>query len=82
MAAESSKDVVVLEKPIDSPRRLRMVCIGAGFAGVFLAHRHKFGNKEDYIDLAIYEKNPGIGGTWYERHLAVLIPESLIGSQV
>lgn len=59
--------VTVLEKPIDAPRRLRMVCIGAGFAGIFLAHKHKYGGQDSCIDLAIYEKNPGLGGTWYEN---------------
>ena len=59
--------VAVVEEPIDSRRRLRMVCIGAGFAGIFLAHRHKYDGHDSFIDLKIYEKNPGLGGTWWEN---------------
>ena len=52
------------QSPIMAPRQLRVVCIGAGFAGLMLAHRVK---QHDFIDLCIYEKNAGIGGTWFEN---------------
>ena len=64
MAEGVSNEVKIVERPIDSRRKLRMVCIGAGFAGIFLAHAHKYGGKASFVDLAIYEKNAGIGGTW------------------
>lgn len=59
--------VSVLEEPIFTPRRLRVVCIGAGFAGLMIAYKHKYKLDRDFIDLTIYEKNSGIGGTWYEN---------------
>ncbi|KAL2843694.1 hypothetical protein BJY01DRAFT_235534 [Aspergillus pseudoustus] len=53
--------VPILEQPSRAPRKLRLVCIGAGFAGLILAHRIKYDWKmDDIIDLQIYEKNADI----------------------
>lgn len=69
--AETQEDanwVPILEQPSFTPRKLRLVCIGAGFSGLILAHRFKYEMKmDDIIDLQIYEKNPDLGGTWYEN---------------
>ncbi|KAJ5370220.1 uncharacterized protein N7496_006312 [Penicillium cataractarum] len=60
--------VSILEQPLFTPRKLRLVCIGAGFSGLILAHKIKHELKmDDMIDLQIYEKNPEIGGTWFEN---------------
>lgn len=60
--------VSILEQPLFKARKLRLVCIGAGFSGLILAHKIKHDWKmEDVIDLQIYEKNPDLGGTWYEN---------------
>jgi len=49
-------------------RKLRMVCIGAGYSGLTLAHKIQHEQKlESNIDFTIYEKNPDVGGTWYEN---------------
>lgn len=59
----------LLEQPAFSPtRRLRVACIGAGFAGLPIAHKvqHEF-KLENEVDLVIYDRNPEIGGTWYEN---------------
>ncbi|EWZ00020.1 hypothetical protein FOYG_03932 [Fusarium oxysporum NRRL 32931] len=53
--------------PIGDPgnRRLKVITIGAGLAGVMLAY-----NIEKYcpnVDHKIYEKNPTVGGTWYQN---------------
>ncbi|KAF2216564.1 hypothetical protein CERZMDRAFT_109427 [Cercospora zeae-maydis SCOH1-5] len=63
----SSEPVTVGEQPIFTRRKLRVVAIGAGFANIMLAHSHKHVGDNSYIDLTIYEKNPEIGGTWYEN---------------
>ncbi|KAL2436581.1 FAD-binding monooxygenase tazF [Exophiala dermatitidis] len=47
------------------PRPIRIVCVGAGAAGLLVAYKLKRNLK--LFDLAIYEKNAGIGGTWYEN---------------
>lgn len=60
--------VSILERPLFTPRKLRVICIGAGFSGLILAHKIKYELKmDDIIDLQIYEKNPEVGGTWYEN---------------
>lgn len=40
------------------PRKIRIICVGAGFSGLMIAHKvqHEF-NCEKYMDLQIYEKN-------------------------
>ncbi|KAL4914978.1 hypothetical protein BDW62DRAFT_133987 [Aspergillus aurantiobrunneus] len=50
-----------------TPRKLRVVCIGAGFSGLLVAYKLKHERPLDFVDFAIYEKNPEVGGTWYEN---------------
>lgn len=65
---QPSNWVPILEQPILTQRKLRIVCIGAGYSGLTFAHKIQHEYKlEDQIDLAIYEKNPEVGGTWYEN---------------
>jgi cation diffusion facilitator CzcD-associated flavoprotein CzcO len=46
----------------------RLVCIGAGYAGLMMAYKIKHQMKmEDVVDLCIYEKNHDVGGTWLEN---------------
>ena len=59
--------VPILDQPLYTKRRLRVICLGAGFSGLTLAHKIKHDWKyDDFIDFQIYEKNPDLGGTWYE----------------
>ena len=52
--------VPIVEQPAYTPRRLKIVCVGAGFAGLTLAHKVKYEMKtNEFIDLTIYEKNHG-----------------------
>ncbi|KAL4998472.1 hypothetical protein BDV10DRAFT_167114 [Aspergillus recurvatus] len=50
-----------------TPRRLRAVCVGAGFSGLIMAYKLKHERPLDFVDFVIYEKNPEVGGTWYEN---------------
>lgn len=60
--------VPLKEEPILTRRKLRVVCVGAGFSGLTLAYKIQHELKlEDAIDLQIYDKNPDVGGTWYEN---------------
>ncbi|KAH9205896.1 putative monooxygenase [Leptodontidium sp. 2 PMI_412] len=59
---------VVYEIPdvsFGSARQLRVICIGAGASGINLAYQ--FGRHMKNVDLQIYEKNEGVGGTWLEN---------------
>ncbi|OAL32862.1 hypothetical protein AYO20_07653 [Fonsecaea nubica] len=48
--------------------RLRVITIGAGFSGLTMANKIQRTHKlDDIIEHVIYEKNPEIGGTWYEN---------------
>ncbi|KAG7414579.1 FAD-binding monooxygenase moxY [Fusarium oxysporum f. sp. rapae] len=51
--------------PMLTPRKLKVIAVGAGFGGVDLARAVRVG-KLPGVDLTIYEKNAGIGGTWHE----------------
>ena len=55
----------VTEEPVGQPRKLRVVMVGAGASGLCMA-RHMELHMENY-ELIIYEKNPDVGGTWFEN---------------
>lgn len=60
--------VPIKEEPGFTPRKLKIVCVGAGFSGLTLAYKIKHELQLDgLIDYAIYDKNPEIGGTWTEN---------------
>ena len=52
-------------RPIHHPRRMRIICIGAGTAGLCFAYKLQR-SFEDY-DFTIYEKNKDIAGVWFEN---------------
>ncbi|KAH8686321.1 hypothetical protein BGZ61DRAFT_355017 [Ilyonectria robusta] len=56
---------IISDRPINAPRPLKVIYIGAGVSGIIAAIQ--FRKLVPSIDLAIYEKNPEIGGTWYEN---------------
>lgn len=56
---------LISERAVDEPRPLKVIYIGAGVSGI-LAAIH-FRKHVPSLDLVIYEKNPEIGGTWYEN---------------
>lgn len=60
--------VSIKEEPAFTPRTLKIVCIGAGFSGLTLAHKikHQF-QLEGVVDYTIYDKNSEVGGTWTEN---------------
>jgi cation diffusion facilitator CzcD-associated flavoprotein CzcO len=58
----------LLEVPALTRRKLKIICVGAGYSGLTLAHKIQHErNLESVIDLQIYEKNADVGGTWYEN---------------
>lgn len=54
-----------LGSPIHEEKHLKVICIGAGASGLLVAYKlqRNFAN----YDLVCYEKNPDLGGTWYEN---------------
>ncbi|KAF5707179.1 monooxygenase [Fusarium mundagurra] len=58
------------DAPVENQRPLKVRVIGAGYSGVYLGIR--IPQRLRNIDLKIYEKNEGVGGTWWEnRHVTV-----------
>lgn len=55
----------ILSRPVDAPRRLKVIYIGAGISGIVAAIH--FQRIVPSLELVIYEKNDDIGGTWYEN---------------
>lgn len=55
----------ISERAINQPRPLKVIYIGAGISGILAAI--KFRQAVPTIDLVLYEKNPELGGTWYEN---------------
>ena len=60
-----SSSTPLFDRPIDENRRMKVICIGAGYSGILTAIR--FPQRIPNLDLVIYEKNEDIGGTWYEN---------------
>ncbi|KAL2848869.1 hypothetical protein BJY01DRAFT_246093 [Aspergillus pseudoustus] len=52
-------------KPVRTPRPMKVICIGAGASGLLLAY--KLQRSFEAFSLVLYEKNPDIGGTWFEN---------------
>lgn len=48
-----------------TPRKLKVVTIGAGFSGLLMAHKfqHRFPEMQEYVEHTILERNSDIGGT-------------------
>jgi hypothetical protein len=53
------------DAPVENQRPLKVRVIGAGYSGVYLGIR--IPQRLRNIDLKIYEKNAGVGGTWWEN---------------
>ncbi|KAF2766116.1 FAD/NAD(P)-binding domain-containing protein [Teratosphaeria nubilosa] len=69
-AADGAKEAAATEwqirdVPVDHQRPIKVIVIGAGYSGVYLGIR--IPEKLRNCELTIYEKNAGVGGTWYEN---------------
>ncbi|KAG9233748.1 hypothetical protein BJ875DRAFT_511375 [Amylocarpus encephaloides] len=65
---EAAGSFTVLEQAVLTRKTLRVVCVGAGYSGLTLAHKVQHECQlEDHINLTIYEKNADVGGTWFEN---------------
>ncbi|TID03888.1 putative sterigmatocystin biosynthesis monooxygenase stcW [Colletotrichum higginsianum] len=51
---------------VDECRPIKVICIGAGISGILTAIR--FPQRIKNLDLTVYEKNEGPGGTWFENN--------------
>jgi len=49
-----------------TPRKIRVITVGAGFSGLLMAHKfqHRFPEMDTIVDHTIFEKRSEVGGTW------------------
>jgi hypothetical protein len=49
-----------------TPRKIRVITIGAGYSGLIIAHnfQHKHPEMQDIIEHTIFEGRSEVGGTW------------------
>lgn len=55
----------IIDQPSRSRRKMRIIVIGAGASALNFAHDIDQSTLD--IELVLYEKNPEIGGTWFEN---------------
>jgi NAD(P)-binding Rossmann-like domain len=53
------------DQTVENFRPIKVIVIGAGFSGIYCGIR--IPQRIRNVDLTIYEKNSGIGGTWWEN---------------
>ena len=61
----NDRPINLKEAPVENFRPMRVICIGAGYSGIYVAIR--IPERLRNIDLTVYEKNADVGGTWYEN---------------
>lgn len=59
----------LLEQWHSQPMRLRIIHIGAGATGLCCAY--KMERQLSNYELVCYEKNPEVGGTWYDSEFTL-----------
>lgn len=49
-----------------TPRKLKVITIGAGFSGLLIAHKlqHRFPEVQNFVEHTIFEGRKDVGGTW------------------
>jgi hypothetical protein len=62
---ENERGYRILERPLGSVDRLRIIHVGAGAAGICFT---KFSQDMlTNVDIQLYDKNHDVGGTWLEN---------------
>ncbi|KAL4900897.1 hypothetical protein BDW74DRAFT_170468 [Aspergillus multicolor] len=56
----------IMEQPARTNRKLRIIVVGCGASALNFAHEVDTNITLD-LELVCYDKNPSIGGTWYEN---------------
>ncbi|EWC48772.1 hypothetical protein DRE_00077 [Drechslerella stenobrocha 248] len=63
--ATTTPSVGLEQKAVDETRPLKVIVVGAGISGILAGIR--LPQRLKNLDLVIYDKNPEVGGTWYEN---------------
>ncbi|KAL4935626.1 hypothetical protein BDV06DRAFT_234137 [Aspergillus oleicola] len=62
---QNSSAYQIIEESSRIGRKIRIIVIGCGASAINLAHEVDISSLD--LDLVCYDKNPSIGGTWYEN---------------
>lgn len=62
-SANNATPIHLKDEPLDGHRRIKIRVIGAGYSGIYLGIR--IPQRLRNVDLQIFEKNEGVGGTWW-----------------
>lgn len=54
---------IIADHYVHQAQPIRVVVLGAGISGIGFAYKIK---EVENVKYTIYEKNPEVGGTWYE----------------
>ncbi|KAN0095510.1 FAD/NAD(P)-binding domain containing protein [Hyaloscypha variabilis] len=65
VSGSTSSVYKVHEQPLGTARHVRIITIGAGASGISMTHTLRT-SLTNYTHT-VYEKNPQVGGTWYEN---------------
>lgn len=57
------RPIALKDVPIENQRPMKVRVIGAGYSGIYLGIR--IPQRLRNFDLKIYDKNEGVGGTWF-----------------
>ena len=61
----TSSNFTLHDTPIENLRPLKVIVVGAGYSGIY--HGIRIPERLRNVDLTIYDKNAGVGGTWFEN---------------
>ncbi|EXJ74840.1 uncharacterized protein A1O5_01536 [Cladophialophora psammophila CBS 110553] len=62
---QNARGYRIHEEPYNTPRKIRVIHIGAGASGITLSKFME--DRCENVELQIYEKNKDVGGTWLEN---------------
>ncbi|KAF2712993.1 phenylacetone monooxygenase [Pleomassaria siparia CBS 279.74] len=57
----------ITEKPLGTPQNVRIILVGAGASGINMLRALRLHLTPGSWTATAYEKNPRVGGTWYEN---------------
>ena len=67
-------------RPIDEPRKIRIIVVGAGASGIIAGIRIR--QRLPEAELVIYEKNPVVGGTWFVTYNNIMQCVACINNKI
>lgn len=62
---EAASDFQLNDEVLENFRPVKVIVIGAGYSGIYCGIR--IPERLRNCELVIYEKNAGLGGTWFEN---------------